>query len=114
MGKRQLLRRERASLGARSQGGTLYALSGLSTPSLGHLPPGEARAAYLQSYAFVEFLVGPDDSGEWIIEVDSSGVGVSLDYTLTIDINSPSCDPNEDLRRWQLTLAWRVVQWRRG
>jgi hypothetical protein len=57
LGKRQLSRGERASLGARSPGGTLYALSELSTPSFGHLPPGEARAAYLQSYAFIDFLV---------------------------------------------------------
>jgi len=57
LGKRQLSRRERASLGAQSQGGSLYALSELSTPSLGHLPPGAASAAYLQSYAFIDFLV---------------------------------------------------------
>lgn len=57
LGKRQLSSRERASLGAQSAGKALFTLSELSTPSLGHLPPAAARVAYLQSYAFVEFLV---------------------------------------------------------
>ncbi len=63
LGKRQLSRHERASLGARSQGGSLYALSELSTPSLGHLPPGAASAAYLQSYAFIDFLSVVTENG---------------------------------------------------
>lgn len=57
LGKRRLSASERAWLGTRAKGEALYSLSELSTPSLGHLPPDAAHAAYLQSYAFVEFLV---------------------------------------------------------
>ena len=57
LGQRRIGEQQRAWLGARARNGTLPALGELSTPSFGHLPPGAAGAAYLQSYAFVDFLV---------------------------------------------------------
>lgn len=56
LGKRRLSSAERESLGAWAEGKALYSLQELATPALGHLPPAAARMAYLQSYAFVDFL----------------------------------------------------------
>jgi hypothetical protein len=55
-----------------------------------------AREGNTDRDSFGEFLVGPNDVGEWIIEVDSSGVGVSLDYTLTVSVISPTCDTDDE------------------
>ena len=57
LGKRQLAAEEKSWLRDRAEEGQLYSLAELSTPNLGHLEPAAARAAYLQSYAFVDFLV---------------------------------------------------------
>ena len=42
-----------------------------------------------------QFLVAPSDVGEWIIEVDAAGQGESLDYAITVDIVSPSCEEGD-------------------
>ncbi|MEE8580742.1 MAG: hypothetical protein V3T33_04045 [Myxococcota bacterium] len=55
-GKRHLSGPEVAFLTRASQQGGLFALADLSRPSLAHLGPEHARLAYLQSYAFVEYL----------------------------------------------------------
>ena len=45
-----------AALVRAARGGALFPLAALGEPSLGGLPPAEAALAYLQSYAFVDFL----------------------------------------------------------
>ena len=56
LGKRRLDRGEVAFLVGAAEGGGLFSLAQLSAPSFGGFGPGEARLAYLQSYAFVDFL----------------------------------------------------------
>ena len=57
LGQRELGGRGRAVLGQLARAGQLYRLADLSTPSLGHFGPDAAAVAYLQSYAFVDYLV---------------------------------------------------------
>ncbi len=57
LGKRTLEGRERARVGQLARAGQLFSLADLGTPSLGHLGPEAAGVAYLQSYAFIEYLV---------------------------------------------------------
>jgi len=56
VGKRLLTPSELAALSRASESGRLYSLAQLSGPSFGRLGPREAGLAYLQSYAFFEFL----------------------------------------------------------
>jgi hypothetical protein len=56
VGKRQLSAQEAGVLSQLAREGQLFSLFDLSPPSFSHLGEGPARAAYLQSYAFVEFL----------------------------------------------------------
>ncbi len=56
LGKRRMSAGQRAYLNQASQSGGLYTLADLSRPSLAYLGPEQAALAYLQSYAFVEFL----------------------------------------------------------
>ncbi len=55
-GKRRISAGQRAYLNRARQKGGLYTLADLSRPSLAHLGPEQAALAYLQSYAFIEFL----------------------------------------------------------
>ena len=55
-GKRHLSPGEWQGLSNARGRGRLFALSGLASAGFGRLGPGEARLAYLQSYAFIEFL----------------------------------------------------------
>ncbi len=52
-----------------------------------------------------QFFVGPADEGDWILEVAAGEAGGSIDYTINVEIISPSCEeegvedifePNED------------------
>jgi hypothetical protein len=43
-------------LAERERGGQFFSLSDLSAPSLGGFGPGAAQLAYLESYAFIDFL----------------------------------------------------------
>lgn len=56
VGKRRIGPRERAVLAQLGQRGQLFALWQLSDRSFGHLGPDSARQAYLQSYAFIDYL----------------------------------------------------------
>lgn len=55
-GKRRLEGYQQEFLLRASSAGALFSLADLSTPNLGHLQPDAARLAYLQSYAFFEYL----------------------------------------------------------
>lgn len=55
-GQRQLQGWQRGALAAASKQGHLFSLASLSSPSYGHLGPGAASLAYLQSYGFVSYL----------------------------------------------------------
>ena len=57
LGQRKISVPQRSWLGERARKGALFSLADLSTSNLGHHAPPQARAAYLQSYAFVDFLV---------------------------------------------------------
>ncbi len=39
-----------------------------------------------------DFLVAPSQVGEWVIEVAAGDVGPGLNYTLNVDVISPSCE----------------------
>ena len=56
-GKRRLSVAERGRLERVAQGGNLFSLRELALPSFAGLGPQGARLAYLQAYAFVEYLV---------------------------------------------------------
>jgi hypothetical protein len=56
IGKRRLSTREEGYLGTLAAKGRLFSLADLSAPNFGHLGPDGARLAYLQSYAFMEYL----------------------------------------------------------
>ena len=56
VGKHLLSPGEHAALVAMGRNRGFFSLAQLSTPSFGHLGPGQAGRAYLQSYAFIEFL----------------------------------------------------------
>ena len=56
IGKRRLSAQENAALATISGQGQLFTLAQLSAPTFGHLGPRSARLAYLQSYAFIEYL----------------------------------------------------------
>ncbi|MCZ6782530.1 MAG: hypothetical protein O7G30_04385 [Proteobacteria bacterium] len=56
VGKRHLSPQERRALRDASQRGALFTMLQLSTTSFGHFGAPAARLAYLQSYAFVDFL----------------------------------------------------------
>lgn len=66
LGKRTLGGRERAVLGQLARAGQLYSLADLGTPSLGHLGPEAASAAYLQSYGFIDHLVSTRGEGNLV------------------------------------------------
>jgi hypothetical protein len=55
-GQRELATTQRAVLMRAAEQGRLFALADLSTPNLGWLGPDAASLAYLQSYAFVDYL----------------------------------------------------------
>ncbi len=57
MGKRSLSGGERNALARAARQGAIVPLSTLSTPSFGGLSPNAAGLAYLQSYAFIDYLV---------------------------------------------------------
>lgn len=57
VGKRALNGRERAALASLAQKRGLFSLADLSAPSLGGFGPNAASVAYLQSYAFIDYLV---------------------------------------------------------
>ncbi len=56
IGKRRLSTREEGYLVNLAAEGRLFSLADLSAPNFGHLGPNGARLAYLQSYAFMEYL----------------------------------------------------------
>lgn len=56
-GKRNLSGRERAVLVGAARDGQLFSLAQLSAASLGGFGPNAAALAYLESYAFIDFLV---------------------------------------------------------
>ena len=56
LGKRHLSVGENHYLVGNANAGHLFSLAALDTPSFGHLPTGAAQLAYLQSYAFFEYL----------------------------------------------------------
>ena len=56
LGRRRLTARELSALASRARAGELFSLADLSTGSFGHLGPEAARAAYLQSFGFFEYL----------------------------------------------------------
>ena len=55
-GQRGLGESRHAYLRNRARGGGLFTLAQLSRPSFGNLGPNAAGAAYLQSYAFIDYL----------------------------------------------------------
>ena len=55
-GKRRLSEHEQSILSQASSLGLLFAFSDLTSGGLGHLQPESAQLAYLQSYAFMEYL----------------------------------------------------------
>jgi hypothetical protein len=57
VGQRLLSARQYGLLVKNARSGRLYTLDDLSRPNLAHLGPRSAHLAYLQSHAFVEFLV---------------------------------------------------------
>ena len=57
MGKRSLSRGERNALANAVKHGALFPLADLSTPSFQAFTPNAAGLAYLQSYAFIDFLI---------------------------------------------------------
>ncbi|GEM_PF-789232 len=57
IGKRTLTRRERGALSGAANQGRLFSLEDLSAPSLGGFQPDAAALAYLESYAFIDYLV---------------------------------------------------------
>ncbi len=56
VGKRRLSPGEAGAMAQLGSRGQLYSLWDLSDPSFSHLGPQSARIAYLQSYAFIDFL----------------------------------------------------------
>src|SRR5262249_27714692 len=48
---------QRAALSELAQRGQLFGLSALATPSFAGFSPGAAQAAYLESYALIDYLV---------------------------------------------------------
>lgn len=56
LGKRHLTRGQAAALRRARASGQLFSLAQLSSPSFVGMGPGAAQLAYLQSYAFIEFL----------------------------------------------------------
>ena len=56
-GQRGLSRNQYAYLANLAGNGSLYSFDQLSVPSFGRLPPRAATLAYLQSYAFIDYLV---------------------------------------------------------
>jgi hypothetical protein len=56
VGQQQLSPRQLRSLSGVSRQGGLFAFRDLSSPSLSHLESNAAHVAYLQSYAFIEYL----------------------------------------------------------
>lgn len=56
IGKHQLSGGEAAALGRVARQGALFSFGQLSDPSFGRMGPEAAQLAYLQSYAFIEFL----------------------------------------------------------
>ncbi len=56
LGKRHLTRGELGALQRARAQGVLFSFAELSTPSFVHMGQGGASLAYLQSYAFIEFL----------------------------------------------------------
>ncbi len=62
LGKRSLSGSERNALTRAARQGALFSLADLSVPTLGRFSPDAAHLAYLQSYAFIDFLV--DTYGE--------------------------------------------------
>jgi hypothetical protein len=56
LGKRGLNRGQFQALSRIASQGKLFSLEQLSRPSLGYMGPESARAAYLQSYAFFDYL----------------------------------------------------------
>lgn len=57
MGKRSLSRGERNALADAVKHGALFPLAELSAPSFQAFTPNAAGIAYLQSYAFIDFLI---------------------------------------------------------
>jgi hypothetical protein len=75
-GQRGLSNRQRAFLEPVAQAGQLFSLADMSTPSFGHLGPQGARLAYLQSFAFIEYLTrshGERSLRGWIGEILRTG-----------------------------------------
>ncbi|MCP4906575.1 MAG: hypothetical protein GY910_16495 [bacterium] len=56
-GKRAITARERGALAGAADRGELFSLADLSVPALGGFQPVAAALAYLESYAFIDFLV---------------------------------------------------------
>jgi len=56
-GKRNLSRGERTALARNAREGQLFSLAQMSAPSLGGFGPNAAAVAYLEAYAFIDFLV---------------------------------------------------------
>ena len=72
VGKRSLSGGERQALQRSARQGSFFSLDELSTPSFGGLGPEAAGLAYLQSYAFIDYLVethGPRDLVQFISDV---------------------------------------------
>ena len=63
VGKRGLSAGEQGALLRVAQGGGLPPLSALSEPAFGGLAPSSAGLAYLESYAFIDFLARRDGEG---------------------------------------------------
>ncbi len=64
IGKRMLSGAERALLERVARSGGLFPLAALGGPAFGGLPPQAAALAYLESYAFVDFLAGRGGDGD--------------------------------------------------
>jgi hypothetical protein len=57
MGRHHLSEGERETLMRAVRGGALFPLADLSSPSFGRLSPASAQLAYLESHAFIDYLV---------------------------------------------------------
>ena len=66
VGKRALTSRERGVLLGAANQGMLFSLADLSGPSLGGFDPNAAALAYLESYAFIDFLVRSYGEGDLV------------------------------------------------
>jgi len=66
VGKRALSRRERQALSAAANRGMLFSLEDLSASSLGGFQPEAAALAYLESYAFIDYLVQAHGEGDLV------------------------------------------------